>query len=407
MTPLILLGDLAPSGLETIEIAADPAVTEGLVLANLETPLCTTRLPAAPKAGPSLRSDPAILASIATAFPRLALNLANNHMMDFGPEGLATTVAACEARGIAHFGAGANLARAQSPRRIRIRGLEALFLGACERQFGVASLDTAGVSPFTPDLVSQVAALKPTTDRLIVSLHGASEMSPWPAPRWQLALRSLISAGADLVHGHHAHVPQGFERFGHGWIVYGAGNTIVNPTNWPEGGATLESWRFCFDLDDFAAPPRVSTWALSSAQMGHVRLAPITHAASRLAACNAPLANPVLLEGLWQENASTLWRSFYRAGLDWQTPPAQRFRHAVHVMRHRVRALFRSKGATKDPHSSARFLYHLFACEHHAEAIVTALSLQTGESPDRRNAATRALAAAWLPGWAADQANNP
>jgi poly-gamma-glutamate synthesis protein (capsule biosynthesis protein) len=398
MTPLLLLGDFAPAGLDRLEIVADPGVADALVVANLETPLCPAAWPAAPKAGPSLRADPALVPMLGAAFPRLALCLANNHSMDFGAAGLAATRTACAAQGIATFGAGETLAAARAPLRLRSGRREVVLLGACERQFGLAATDAPGVAPFGPGLAGEVTALRPAADRLIVSLHGASEMSPWPAPRWQQALRALIDAGADIVHGHHAHVPQGYERRGRGWIVYGAGNTLVNPSAWPEGGATLESWRFVFDLDDLAAAPEVSTWALTSPLPAHAKLAPAAHATARLAACNAPLADPALLEGLWQENACLLWQTFYRVGLGWSTPPTGLLRRGLHDLRRRLRTTVDSSGGD-DQHAAERFLYHLFACEHHAEAIATALAVQAGVGVDRRTTRTAALAAAWLPGW--------
>ena len=38
---------------------------------------------------------------------------------------------------------------------------------------------------------------------------------------------AVIDAGADIVHGHHSHIPQGYERYNGGFICYGLGNLLV------------------------------------------------------------------------------------------------------------------------------------------------------------------------------------
>src|SRR5207302_2434220 len=73
-----------------------------LRLGNLESPVTT-----APRAAPSkttLRAPAEAVASLRAAdFD--CLTLANNHMMDYGPRGLAETQAALDAAGLRHVGA--------------------------------------------------------------------------------------------------------------------------------------------------------------------------------------------------------------------------------------------------------------------------------------------------------------
>ncbi len=401
MPTLLLLGDLAPVALHTLEIATDAAAHDALVLANLESPLCAASLPARPKAGPALRASPESLAPLAAAFPQLALNLANNHSFDFGAPGLDETLATCARHRVATFGAGENLTAATAPRHVTHAGLRLALLGACERQFGHAEPHRAGTAPFSAGLFARTAEARRDTDRVIVSVHGAAEMSPWPAPRWQEALRALVDAGADIVHGHHAHVSQGFERHGRGWIVYGAGNTLVNPAQWPEAGATLRSLRFAFELADLTRAPLVSEWTVASPAPGSVALRRASLDEARLAACNIPLADPVLLAALWQETAAHLWDSFYGAALRPGVSTRERTALVARSLRDSALSVFTPAAWAGRADDRRRFLYHLFACEHHAEAISTALAVQTGEIPDRRSAESRRLAHAWLPGAAA------
>ena len=83
-----------------------------VVVANLETPL-SRRGAKLPKYS-SQRSDPAIIEDV-RAMGIHAVSLANNHMMDYGPEALLDTLAACEGAGILRCGAGRALDEALAP----------------------------------------------------------------------------------------------------------------------------------------------------------------------------------------------------------------------------------------------------------------------------------------------------
>src|SRR5690606_16810592 len=142
-----------------------------------------------------------------------------------------------------------------------------------------------------------------------------------------------------IVHGHHAHVPQGFEQYGRSWIVYGAGNTLVNPAKWPEGGMTLKSWRYLFDLDNLETPPQLTQWQVSSSSPRHVAMTRKRIDHENLEACNAPLNNPILLEGLWQENSMYLWKTFYASGLKQQVSVHFKPLDTIRQLRRMVRSL--------------------------------------------------------------------
>jgi len=83
-----------------------------LVIANLETPLSTRGHPV-PKFR-NLRSDPVVIQDV-KALGVHAVTLANNHMMDYGPEALADTLTTCDEAGVARCGAGRDLEEAYRP----------------------------------------------------------------------------------------------------------------------------------------------------------------------------------------------------------------------------------------------------------------------------------------------------
>lgn len=410
MSPLTLLGDLAPVGLPALELAPASTSTGALVLANLEIPFCSAALPPQSKAGPRLRGDPALLPALAAAWPGLVVSLANNHTMDFGAAGLAATLSSIRAAGLRSFGAGATLADAATPLIVDHAGLRLGLLAATDRWFGVAASAEPGVNPLDPTLVDRLRRLRATTDRVIVSVHGGGEMSPWPSPHWQQTLRAFITAGADVVHAHHPHVPLGWERWHDGWIFYGLGNTLINPALWPQSPSARRSWRIQLDLAHLAQAPQISEWESVAAPPSHLAAAsasgPVTLRCTRPAVAlsdpvvtdrNAPLADPALLEGLHQEYAVSLWENFYADRLNPGDTTARRLRLAARTLRDAALAAFSPRRWHRHRRERGLFHYHLFSAATHSGEIATALGLLHGELPDRRTPRTRALAAQWLP----------
>ncbi len=63
-----------------------------------------------------------------------------------------------------------------------------------------------------------------TAERKIVSLHWGYELTDLPAPFQRQLARRFIDAGADIIIGHHPHVPQGWEVYKDRFIYYSLGN---------------------------------------------------------------------------------------------------------------------------------------------------------------------------------------
>jgi poly-gamma-glutamate synthesis protein (capsule biosynthesis protein) len=158
------------------------------------------------------------------------VSLGNNHAMDFGDVALSDTLAAFDAARVRHSGAGLDAAAARRPVVLEAEGLRLAFLSynavtestpAGPSSPGVAWGDEASIR-------ADVAAAKAASDLVIVSLHAGTEYVDAPnAVQRQLA-RAAADAGAALVLGHHAHVFQGWERYGQSVIVYGLGNFVFD-----------------------------------------------------------------------------------------------------------------------------------------------------------------------------------
>src|SRR6266508_465961 len=77
----------------------------------------------------NLRSEPEVIEDI-RALGVDAVTLANNHMMDYGPDAMLDTLAACDGAGIVHCGAGADLEAALAPLRFTVGGTRIGLLNA-------------------------------------------------------------------------------------------------------------------------------------------------------------------------------------------------------------------------------------------------------------------------------------
>jgi poly-gamma-glutamate capsule biosynthesis protein CapA/YwtB (metallophosphatase superfamily) len=136
------------------------------------------------------------------------VTLANNHALDYGPEALLDTFGHLDAAGIAHAGAGPDLASARAPVLLQSDSFRLAVLACCDhpREYA-AGPDTAGVA-FGLEWVPEAIAAA-NTDAVLVTPHWGPNMAAVPLPRIRCAAGELRRAGAALVAGHSAHVFHG------------------------------------------------------------------------------------------------------------------------------------------------------------------------------------------------------
>lgn len=228
------LGDIAPvrAALTALEQADDGEVAPQLVnsipqcdliVANLEAPIASVDGLRQNKRY-TLRTDASALRLFES---RSVLTLANNHIMDYGEEGLAGTTAALSARGITYAGAGRCLEEACRPALIEIEGVKIAVLCCADPRFQAATAHSAGTCPASVELVGPaLRELQATADVVIVSVHMGIEFLPVPSQR-QLEFADVCArAGASVVHFHHAHTVSGIGKIGECMVLFGTGNFI-------------------------------------------------------------------------------------------------------------------------------------------------------------------------------------
>jgi poly-gamma-glutamate synthesis protein (capsule biosynthesis protein) len=158
------------------------------------------------------------------------VSLGNNHAMDYGAVGLTDTIAALDAAGVKHSGADVDATAARKPAILEAKGTKIAFLSynaVLEATF--ATSDSAGVAyADEDDIRADVIAAKQLADIVIVSLHAGVEYQDAPTAEQRRLDHAAIDAGASILLGSHAHVFQGWERYGRGVIVYGLGNFVFD-----------------------------------------------------------------------------------------------------------------------------------------------------------------------------------
>lgn len=159
------------------------------------------------------------------------LTLANNHILDYGPEALLETIRHLDEHGIRHTGAGVDITTATKPVIVDVADMQVgvlAFAYVFPSGDWVAGRGKPGLgSGYDYNRVYEsVSTLSEQTDLTIVSLHWGRELADKPSPDQQKLARQLVDLGADIVLGHHPHVLQGLERYKHGLIAYSTGNFI-------------------------------------------------------------------------------------------------------------------------------------------------------------------------------------
>ena len=161
------------------------------------------------------------------------LNLANNHSIDQGREGLMDTRQNIINTGITAIGAGANMTEAAEPvllsRTPRNVWLVPSLRLALENYAYLPDKPCVSQEPMD-SLLNRVHRLRKadSTAVIIVSLHWGGEhtMHPVNSQRWDA--RQIIRAGADVLVCHHTHTLQDVEDINGHSVFYSIGNFIFD-----------------------------------------------------------------------------------------------------------------------------------------------------------------------------------
>ena len=247
---------------------------------NLETPLSDN----APRAGGQLTPTAFTLGLTDAGID--IVSVANNHMMDAQSWGLFDTLKSLDNAGIAHVGAGKNLAQARAPHIVEKNGIKLAFLAYAVfvnvGDSGFATNGRPGVAPLDPLVIkADIARLKDSVDHIILSFH-------WDTYAYETAKQfdlhpdaidfahEMIDAGADAILGHHSHIPRAVEYYKGKPILYSLSHLAMS--------FTMPTW-----VDNYVARLRITKTDIPSVEILPVAGKP------------EDMAQPYFLEGVRAE----------------------------------------------------------------------------------------------------------
>jgi hypothetical protein len=149
--------------------------------------------------------------------------IANNHIGDFGSQGLMDTIRTLDSAGIKHAGAGADREAARSPVMLESQGYRISVVAFADHpSTWAAGLERPGLYYCSPGsdspsdfehVESAIRIARKDCDLLVFTIHWGPNMRARPSVAFQRFAHRVIDAGADIFWGHSAHVVQGIEIY--------------------------------------------------------------------------------------------------------------------------------------------------------------------------------------------------
>lgn len=158
-------------------------------------------------------------------------SIGNNHTMDAGREGIVSTRRIAAEMGCRTIGAGLNETEASEPVYLEEAGGIGMFCVSYMAECIPATATEPGIFRWDDlELIAKrIAEVKAKCHWCVIVSHGGEEFASLPNPYTRDRYLKFLELGADVVVGHHPHVPENYELFENGKaIFYSLGNFIFD-----------------------------------------------------------------------------------------------------------------------------------------------------------------------------------
>lgn len=156
---------------------------------------------------------------------------ANNHSLDRGAKGAVRTVEVLQGKGLDTTGT------YKSPDKpLLIKEIRGVRVGYLAYTYGTNGIPLPPDQPYLVNLLdkdrvlSDIQALRPQVDILVLALHWGIEYNPKVTKEQQILAREFLQAGTDVILGSHPHVLEPMEVIQdgdkHKVVIYSMGNFI-------------------------------------------------------------------------------------------------------------------------------------------------------------------------------------
>lgn len=160
-----------------------------------------------------------------------AVNIANNHILDFSTVGLLETLETLDNAHIARVGAGKDMQEAREPLIVEVKGSKIGCLGYTDNEPSwIAGKATPGTNYIRVGDIERVAEdiskIRKLVDIVVITIHWGPNMVERPTKKTMSFAHAMIDHGADIIHGHSAHIFQRVEWYKEGLILYDTGDFV-------------------------------------------------------------------------------------------------------------------------------------------------------------------------------------
>ena len=158
------------------------------------------------------------------------MELSGDHFADYKAVAMYETLDIYDQYGIPYYGGGRNVDDGRKPLLMEVNGTKLMFIGCNYKTIYASATDTVpGAVPCDFDYMTQQIASYRAQGYLPISTFQYHEFdSPEARPQQKLDFRRMADAGAVIVSGSQAHVPQVMELYNGGFIHYGLGNLFFD-----------------------------------------------------------------------------------------------------------------------------------------------------------------------------------
>lgn len=208
-----------------------------LRIANLESPIMKSELPnrnLGPWPEKLLQVAPERMVKLLKFLKIDYVSLANNHLFDYGQQGLEETINILEKNNILHSGGGTNLEKAIKPAIVEFNGNKIGIFSFSEynkpylKMVIPADENSYGINPLNMNSIKKAADIAKKLDFNISCLHWGREYLEYPSPEQYKIAEKIFDNNFDLILGNHSHIPMKIDYINNKAIVFSHGNFIFD-----------------------------------------------------------------------------------------------------------------------------------------------------------------------------------
>lgn len=330
------------------------------------------------KAGVNLFQDKSIV-DILKKINVKYLSLANNHIIDYGFDGVKNTKNILASNGINFSGFGNDFLNFDGI--IDLPDSNISVVCTAEEEYGVSLLNRDGIfSMYNNEIILAIKKLKSLGKLVIVYSHGGGEMIPLPSKYIRQRYRDFVDAGVSFVIGHHPHVIQGEEVYKNGFIFYSLGNFIHSQFK--------KSLGFILEISLDSDSNKILEFKKRFVKVENNKVFLIKNSEK----CEQYIenVNKVLSDntfnGVYQEQAFFMFESYYKKYFSLV------FSNSIFFWLKSIikKYILRRPSMSKDNYDS-HLLFHLLRNKSHHSFVMECLGVKTGEFFDYRNENTREI----------------